>query len=81
MCLQPLYTHSSDPNETWPMLLEKAYAKAHGSYEALVGGTPEYALKDLSGGVPEVVRLVRALLVAACASYRVELIRPRFASR
>jgi hypothetical protein len=42
------------------MLLEKAYAKAHGCYENLVSGTVEYALKDLTGGVPEVMKLVSA---------------------
>jgi hypothetical protein len=41
------------------MILEKAYAKVHGSYEALVGGSSEYALKDLTGGIPSAVRLVR----------------------
>lgn len=31
------------------MLLEKAYAKAYGSYENIVGGDPAIAIKDLSG--------------------------------
>ena len=50
-------THS----EIWPSLLEKAYAKIHGCYENLIGGTTEYALKDLTGGVPEIIKLVRAV--------------------
>jgi hypothetical protein len=29
--------------------LEKAYAKAYGSYERIVGGVPFEAIKDLSG--------------------------------
>ncbi|CAG8688182.1 10391_t:CDS:2 [Ambispora leptoticha] len=40
-----------DPNETWLPLLEKAYAKIHGDYESIEGGTISHALEDLTGSV------------------------------
>ena len=34
-------------------LVEKAYAKIHGSYEAIEGGMPIEAMVDLTGGLAE----------------------------
>jgi calpain-15 len=36
-------------NELWVLLLEKAYAKLHGSYKNIVGGLPHEAMMDLTG--------------------------------
>ncbi|KAJ0397181.1 hypothetical protein P43SY_005108 [Pythium insidiosum] len=54
---KPYFARCRDPNELWVALLEKAYAKLHGSYEALIGGFVDVALNDLTGMCSEQVIL------------------------
>ncbi|EGR30491.1 hypothetical protein IMG5_130830 [Ichthyophthirius multifiliis] len=45
---QPAFSRGQG-DEIWVLLLEKAYAKAYGSYYVIEGGNPAQALRDLTG--------------------------------
>nr|XP_013810559.1 PREDICTED: calpain-6 [Apteryx mantelli mantelli]XP_013810560.1 PREDICTED: calpain-6 [Apteryx mantelli mantelli] len=54
-----IYCHSNVKNEFWSALLEKAYAKLAGSYEALDGGSAADAIVDFTGAVAESIDLIQ----------------------
>ncbi|KAF4471521.1 hypothetical protein FALBO_1564 [Fusarium albosuccineum] len=49
------FARCGNPNETWLPLLEKAYAKIHGDYQALDGGWAGTAIEDLTGGITSTI--------------------------
>jgi hypothetical protein len=49
----PFTQTPNDNKELWPLLLEKAYAKKYGSFHNIAGGFVDFALAELTNGIPE----------------------------
>ena len=58
---KPIFAHCRLPNEFWVPLIEKAYAKLHGSYIALESGCIDDGLVDMTGLVSK--KMIRENLV------------------
>ncbi|KAF5930090.1 hypothetical protein HYC85_030963 [Camellia sinensis] len=67
---KPAFATSRKGNELWVSILEKAYAKLHGSFEALEGGLVQDALVDLTGGAGEEIDMRSAQAQIDLASGR-----------
>ena len=52
---QPSRVDNTRLSEIWVLVLEKAWAKLHGSYERIEAGFAENVLRDLTGAPTEVI--------------------------
>ena len=57
----PCFAQSKDSSEVWVCLIEKAFAKLHGSYAAIVGGSIDLAFRQITGLCSETYDLKKNL--------------------
>ena len=66
---RPAFAHHCDGAELYACYLEKACAKAYGSYSALIGGHIDEALMDLTGLAVEEINLSRGINLPSIAQH------------
>ncbi|KAJ3443723.1 calpain [Anaeramoeba flamelloides] len=54
---RPIFARSKNNDELWVQIIEKAYAKLFGSYEAIEGGFVHLCLVNLTGGMGEMFQM------------------------
>jgi len=62
---EPAFSQA-EGNELWVILLEKAWAKLHGSYERIEAGFAENVMRDLTGAPTEVIEIEEDNLWPKC---------------
>ncbi|KAF6770274.1 hypothetical protein AHF37_11191 [Paragonimus kellicotti] len=75
---QLVFMHSADRREFWSALLEKAYVKLIGTYDAMRGGNTAEAMEDFTGGLTEIMDLgekapKKLFSIMECAKARASL--------
>jgi hypothetical protein len=55
--MTPVFAQASQGPEIWVLLMEKAWAKLHGSYCAIIAGNTEKVVRDLTGAPYETYKL------------------------
>ena len=63
---QQVVFSAANGNELWVIILEKAWAKLHGSYERIEAGFAENVMRDLTGAPTEVIECDEDKLWDSC---------------
>jgi hypothetical protein len=58
-CAGVAFAYTTNMEEMWVSLLEKAFAKYYGSYAALQNGFPHFALQDMTGAKAEALSIMQ----------------------
>ncbi|KAG5176034.1 hypothetical protein JKP88DRAFT_249836, partial [Tribonema minus] len=71
------FASCNDPDEFWVPLLEKAYAKLHGSFESIECGFGYQVIMDMTGGAGVLTECAQLGSAESCFAYLASLLRKR----